>query len=66
MIKAKKWWRSLATDMARGANMLPEFDGVNLSYGKDEDDDNGGKVDLLLKKKGMTWEQLVEKLGVKI
>jgi len=66
MIKAKKWWRSLATDMARGANMLPELNGVKLSYGKDKDDDNGGKVDLLLKKKGMTWEQLVEKLGVKI
>ena len=66
MIKAKKWWRSLATDMARQAKMLPELDGVTLNYGKGEDDDNGGKVDLLLKKKGMTWEQLVEKLGVKL
>lgn len=62
MIKAKRWWRSLATDMARSAGLLPEFENVTLSYPEDTED--GGKVDLLLKKKKMTWEELVNKLGV--
>ena len=64
MIKAKRWWRDLATDMARTAGLLPEFKKDHLSYPEDTKD--GGKVDLLLKKKNMTWEQLVNKLGVKI
>ncbi len=64
MIKAKREWKPLSTDMARQAKMLPELDGQTLSYPEDIED--GGKVDLLLKEKGMTWEQLVEKLGVKL
>ena len=43
MIKAKRWWRSLATDMARQANMLPEFEGTKLSYGAPSKTDNGEK-----------------------
>ena len=64
MIEYKRWWRDLATDMARSAGLLPEFENVTLSYPEDTKD--GGKVDLLLKKKKMTWGQLVNKLGVKI
>lgn len=64
MIKAKVEWKSLATDMARLVKILPELEGQTLNYPTDIQD--GGKVDLLLKKKNMTWEQLVNKLGVKI
>lgn len=60
MIKYKRWWRDLATDMARNTKMLPEFDNQTLSYPVDTKD--GGKVDLLLKKKGIAWEQLAQKL----
>ena len=49
MIEYKRWWRDLATDMARSAGLLPEFENVTLSYPEDTKD--GGKVDLLLKKK---------------
>ena len=38
MIKAKRWWRSLATDMARSAGLLPEFENVTLSYPGDTED----------------------------
>ena len=70
MIKAKRWWRSLATDMARQAKMLPEFEGTQLSYGapsktddgKKGDEQDGGKVDLALKKRKITWDQLAQKL----
>ena len=60
MIKAKKWWRDLATDMARQNKILPEFENIQLSYPEDTED--GGKVDLILKKKNMTWDQLAQKL----
>jgi len=60
MIKAKVYWRDLATDMARSANWLPELEGATLSY--PEDTQEGGKVDLLLKKKGLTWEKFVNNL----
>jgi len=60
MIKAKKEWKSLATDMARQAKILPEFDNQKLIYPTDIED--GGKVDLLLKKKKITWEQLAKNL----
>ena len=64
MIKARREWKPLATDMAREAKILPELEGKTLTY--PEDTQEGGKVDLLLKEKDMTWEQLVNKLGVKI
>mgnify|MGYP003340552959 FL=1 len=70
MIKAKRWWRSLATDMARQAKMLPEFEGTKLEYGNGKksvsgkigDDEDGGRVDLALKKRKITWDQLAQKL----
>ena len=66
MIKAKRWWRSLATDMAREAELLPEFEGITLDYGKNGDDDDGGKVDKVVINKFGGWEQLAKKLGVKL
>ena len=56
--------------MARQAKMLPEFEGTQLSYGapsktddgKKGDEQDGGKVDLALKKRKITWDQLAQKL----
>ena len=59
-----KHWKDFTTDIARENGLLPELDGVMLSYPEVTED--GGRVDLLLKKKNMTWEQLLNKLGVKI
>ena len=65
MIKENfKDWKGLAADMARTAGLFPELEGIQLDL--DGDTKDGGRVDLLLKKKNMTWEQLVNKLGVKI
>jgi len=60
MIEAKRWWRDLAADMARSAGLFPELKGKTLSY--PEDTQEGGKVDLLLKEKGLTWDEVVKDL----
>tara|TARA_A100001391_G_C5043054_1_gene271405 strand:- start:45 stop:596 length:552 start_codon:yes stop_codon:yes gene_type:complete len=56
MVKYKRYWRDLTTDMARELDMLPELENTQLSYPTDTQDN--GKVDKLLKSKGMGWEQL--------
>lgn len=60
LIKAKREWKPLATDMARVIGILPELEGKTLSY--PQDTEKGGRVDSLLKKKGITWENLANKL----
>ena len=59
-----KNWKDFTTDIARENGLLPELDGITIGY--PDDTKEGGKVDLVLKKKGMTWEDLLKKLGVKI
>jgi hypothetical protein len=60
MIKHKRYWRDLATDMARELGMFPELKSVKLSYPSDTQ--NGGKVDKLLKNKKMNWDELKNKI----
>lgn len=56
MVKYKRYWQDLTTDMARELGMLPELEGITLKY--PEDTQNGGKVDKLLKSKNISWGQL--------
>jgi hypothetical protein len=56
MVKNNRYWRDLTTDMARELGMIPELEGIQLLYPDDTQDN--GKVDKILKNKGMSWEQL--------
>jgi len=60
MIKYNVYYKNLAVDMAREFGILPELKNITLNY--PDDTLNGGRVDILLKEKKLSWDALVYKL----
>jgi hypothetical protein len=60
MIKYNVYYRNLAVDMARELGILPELKNITLNY--PDDTLNGGRVDILLKNKKLSWDTLINKI----